>query len=144
MFHSIKRLTLVLGAAALALTIAGCTPTQTGVPTNTSNAGAQVKAEGSNNTQKAPDKVITLSGQNYSFSQNEIRVKKGETIKIVFNNQEGFHDWVLDEFGVRTPQIAAGATAEVTFTADKTGTFEYYCSVGQHRQNGMRGNLIVE
>ena len=32
----------------------------------------------------------------------------------------------------------------VEFTVDKTGTFEYYCSVGQHRANGMVGNLIVE
>jgi plastocyanin len=28
--------------------------------------------------------------------------------------------------------------------ADKKGTFEYYCSVGQHRALGMKGKLVVE
>ncbi len=32
----------------------------------------------------------------------------------------------------------------VEFTADKKGTFEYYCSVGEHRVNGMKGKFIVE
>lgn len=32
----------------------------------------------------------------------------------------------------------------VTFVADETGTFEYYCSVGNHRGQGMIGKLIVE
>jgi len=56
----------------------------------------------------------------------------------------GFHDFVIDEFNVRTPQLKNPGTASVTFTADKVGTFEYYCSVGQHRVNGMVGKLIVK
>ena len=51
---------------------------------------------------------------------------------------------MIDEFGVRTKQITAGQTDEINFTADKVGTFEYYCSVGKHRALGMKGNLIVE
>ncbi len=89
-------------------------------------------------------KTFTVDGSNFTFSTNEIKVKQGDKVKIIFNNKAGFHDWVLDEFNVRTPQIQAGETATVEFTADKTGTFEYYCSVGQHRQNGMKGSLIVE
>lgn len=78
------------------------------------------------------------------FNPKEIRVKKGDKVRIVFTNKEGFHDWVIDEFNARTPQIRAGETATIEFVADKVGTFEYYCSVGQHRQLGMKGNLIVE
>jgi plastocyanin len=88
--------------------------------------------------------TVNVEGGNFTFSPTEIKVKKGDTVKIVFLNKEGFHDWVIDDFNVRTPQIAAGKTAEVEFVADKSGTFEYYCSVGEHRQMGMKGNLVVE
>ncbi|HLC78671.1 MAG TPA: cupredoxin domain-containing protein [Candidatus Nanoarchaeia archaeon] len=75
----------------------------------------------------------------------ELKVKQGDTIRIEFVNEEGFHDFVLDEFvGARTKQMAAGNSETIEFVADKKGTFEYYCSVGQHRANGMYGKFIVE
>jgi cytochrome c oxidase subunit 2 len=89
-------------------------------------------------------KTFNITGQPFSFSLKEIRVKRGDRVKIVFNNQTGLHDWVIDEFNAKTPQIQAGQMAEVEFVADKTGTFEYYCSVGNHRAMGMVGKLIVE
>lgn len=89
-------------------------------------------------------KKITVVGSSFRFSPNEIRVKKGDVVTIVFQNSGGLHDFVIDEFNVKTKQISGGESETVTFTADKTGTFEYYCSVGNHRQMGMKGNLIVE
>jgi hypothetical protein len=41
-------------------------------------------------------------------------------------------------------QVGAGASDVVEFTADKAGTFEYYCSVGNHRAMGMKGTLTVK
>ena len=90
------------------------------------------------------DQTVNITGLNYAFDIKEIRAKKGEKIKIIFTNTEGFHDFRIDEFNVATKQIAAGTSESVIFTVDKTGTFEYYCSVGQHRANGMVGKLIVE
>jgi plastocyanin len=89
-------------------------------------------------------KEFTVSGENFSFDVKEMKVKKGDTVKVTFKNVEGFHDWNLDEFNTKTKVIKAGESETVTFVADKTGTFEYYCSVGQHRATGMKGNLIVE
>lgn len=89
-------------------------------------------------------KTFQVEASSFFFNPKEIKVKKGDKVKIVLNNKAGMHDWVLDEFNARTETIQAGQTAEVEFTADKTGTFEYYCSVGNHRQLGMVGNLIVE
>jgi cytochrome c oxidase subunit 2 len=108
-------------------------------------------SSGTTNTQTTPPdtnqstvKTFTVIGKNFSFSPSEIKVNKGDKVKIIFQNDLGFHDWMLDEFNVKTPTISAGKTAEVEFTADKTGTFEYYCSVGNHRTMGMKGNLIVQ
>lgn len=95
-------------------------------------------------TTQSPLKTFTVLGNNFTFSTSEIRVKKGDRVKIVFQNTVGVHDWALDEFNVKTPRIQSGQSATVEFVADKTGTFEYYCSVGTHRAQGMKGNLIVE
>lgn len=89
-------------------------------------------------------KVFNIDAMNYSFSIKEIRVKKGDAVKITLNNVEGFHDWTIDEFNAQTAKTSAGQSVEIEFIADKTGNFEYYCSVGNHRQQGMIGKFIVE
>lgn len=116
------------------------TMTPTPTPTPPSSVTPTPPGEVSGNQVK----TFNVDGDNFSFSLKEIKVKKGDTVKIVFNNKIGFHDWVVDEFNARTKQIQAGQSETIEFVADKTGTFEYYCSVGQHRANGMKGNLIVE
>ena len=74
----------------------------------------------------------------------DIKVNEGDTVRIEFSSSEGMHDWVLDEFNARTNKVNPGETAVVEFVADKAGTYEYYCSVGQHRVNGMFGKFIVQ
>jgi plastocyanin len=93
---------------------------------------------------EAPDVTIDISGKNFEFSQKEIRVKEGDVVKINFTSSSGTHDWNVDEFNASTDVVQTGNTSSVTFVADKKGEFEYYCSVGQHRANGMVGKLIVE
>jgi len=88
-------------------------------------------------------KTFIVEGGMFYFSPKEISVNKGDKVKIVFKNVEGVHDWVVDEFNARTKIIKTGETDEVEFIADKTGSFEYYCSVGTHRQQGMVGVLKV-
>ncbi|MDQ5952387.1 MAG: plastocyanin, partial [Patescibacteria group bacterium] len=70
-------------------------------------------------------------------------VQKGDTVRIIFKNEDGFHDLKIDEFNVATKQIQGGAEETVEFVADKAGTFEYYCSVGKHRDMGMKGTITV-
>jgi cytochrome c oxidase subunit II len=89
-------------------------------------------------------KTFTVTASNFAFDVKEMKVKKGDTVSVTVKNEEGFHDWKLDEFNATTQKLKAGSEETVTFTADKTGTFEYYCSVGSHRAMGMVGKLIVE
>jgi nitrite reductase (NO-forming) len=89
-------------------------------------------------------RVFNISGRNFTFSQSEMKVKKGEKIKVIFKSTKGYHDWILDEFNVRTEKVEPGKTTTVEFIANKVGTFEYYCSTGEHRKFGMTGKLIVE
>lgn len=102
------------------------------------------KKEASDAAMVSEVKEITVEGSPFKFMPTEIKVKKGQTVKVVFKNVAGMHDFVVDEFKARTKVIKASETDTIQFVADKAGTFEYYCSVGNHRAMGMKGNLIVE
>ena len=86
---------------------------------------------------------LSVEGGNFYFEPNEIRVKKGATVEISFKNAEGTHDFVLEEFGVQTPTLSTGDETDIEFVADQVGEFEFYCSIGNHREMGMVGTLIV-
>lgn len=88
--------------------------------------------------------AITVNGGSFYFKPNTITVKKGQPVTITFVNDGGFHDFVIDAFNVKSDVIGSGKTTTITFTPDKTGSFEYYCGVSNHRAMGMKGTLIVE
>jgi plastocyanin len=88
--------------------------------------------------------VIDMVGTDFSYDVKQITVKKGDTVTINFRSDEGFHDWVIDEFDAATQRVNEGGTTSVTFVADEIGTFQYYCSVMSHREMGMVGYLEVK
>ena len=90
------------------------------------------------------EKAFVVDAQNFSFTPSTITVNKGDKVKITLKNTGGFHDFKIDEYGVATPRINGGSEASIQFIAERAGTFEYYCSVGTHRQMGMKGTLIVK
>ena len=87
---------------------------------------------------------FVVKGQNFSFTPSVLTVKKGDRVKITFENSAGFHDFIIDEYDIAAKQAQSPATEILEFTADKAGSFEFYCSVGTHRQMGMKGTLVVE
>lgn len=87
---------------------------------------------------------IEVSADEYSFSPGAISVKKGEKIRLTFKNTGKLpHNYTIDELGVATKTIGGGQTETIEFTAEKSGTFTYYCGVGNHRSLGMEGKLEV-
>ncbi len=118
------------------------------VPEGSSNTGASVNTKvdvgATTGASTGATKSFTVTGQNFSFTPSTLSVKKGDTVKITFKMASGTsHDFVIDAFNVRTNRLEAGDAQTVTFVADKAGSFEYYCSVGQHRAMGMKGTLTV-
>lgn len=96
---------------------------------------------------ETPEDAVTIdvSGKNFEFTPSEITVKQGQSVTINFTSEDGGpHDFVIDEFDVATDQVSSGETSFITFVADQAGEFEYYCSVGAHREMGMVGTLTVE
>ncbi len=88
--------------------------------------------------------VIIVEGSPFKFVPNTITIKKGVVTKIVFKNLKGSHDFVVDGLGVRSKTLKEGEEEVVEFTSEKAGSFEYYCSVGNHKAQGMTGTIIVE
>lgn len=88
--------------------------------------------------------TIEVKATSFAFNPKTIKVKEGEKVKIVLTNDDGTHDFVIDEMDVKSKTLNTGDMTEVIFTASKKGEFEYYCSVANHRSMGMVGKLIVE
>lgn len=88
-------------------------------------------------------KEFTVVGTNYAFSPNTITVNKGDNVRIIFKDADGVHNLVINGYDLTTNVITGGQDT-IEFVADKTGQFEFYCSVGSHRDLGMTGTLIVQ
>lgn len=88
--------------------------------------------------------VISMTGKEFRFTPEEIRVKAGQKVKVELKVEDMMHDFVIDELNVSTPIGQTGETVVVEFTPTETGEYEFYCSVGEHRAKGMVGTLIVE
>jgi cytochrome c oxidase subunit 2 len=113
--------------------------------TQTQEQTTPAATEGAMQNEDAMATAITVEGGAFYFKPNEIRVKQGQKVTVTLTNAGGMHDFVIDELNVKSEMIdGAGSTTTVEFTPDKKGTFEFYCSVGNHRQMGMKGTLIVE
>ncbi|SFD81630.1 hypothetical protein SAMN05216378_1554 [Paenibacillus catalpae] len=153
----------LLMIAALAVTVmgtaAGC---GSGSDNETNNANTGTNAEtgnnagtdagtgnnvgtgnnaGNNASGGGGEKAITVKAANFEFDQPEIRVKKGDKVKITLNNAEGFHGLAIPDFNVDIKEN--NGTAE--FVADKAGEHEFQCSIvcgAGHSK--MVGKLIVE
>jgi plastocyanin len=134
--------------------IFGCTQTgNTTIQTNNEQPDAMMPEDDTmmenNDSMMQETKTFNLTGKNFKFLMNgtespEIRVKQGDKIRIEFTSTEGFHDWTIDKFNAKTERVQTNGTTFVEFIANEKGTFEYYCSVGSHKAQGMKGNLIVE
>ena len=89
-------------------------------------------------------KEFTVTGSDFSFAPSTMTVNRGDAVRIIFKNVDGTHDFKIDEFGIATKKIGTGESEVIEFVAGSAGTFEYYCSVGQHRAMGMKGTLVVK
>lgn len=89
-------------------------------------------------------KEFAFTNEGLRFSPNAFSVKKGDRVRVTYTNGGGMHNFRIDGYGLGTRVIeTSGQSQTFEFVADKVGTFEFYCSVGQHRQLGMRGTFTV-
>jgi nitrite reductase (NO-forming) len=75
----------------------------------------------------------------------QLHVPEGATVELTLVNGDGMeHDWAIEALGIYSEHIVQrGESTVVTFVADKSGTFEYLCTVPGHKQAGMYGTFVV-
>ena len=114
----------------------------------TSQQGAEAVDGGTSSAQTSIPtgsvKEFTVNGSSFAFDPATITVNKGDTVKITFIDGDGRHDLVVDGYNVSTKTLSEGGSDIIQFVSDKTGSFEYYCSVANHRDLGMKGVLVVQ
>ena len=72
-------------------------------------------------------RTISITAQRFSFSPNEITLKKGQEVILVIQTKDVSHGLLIEGLGVRT-DIKKGQTTEVKFTPETAGTFEGKCA----------------
>ncbi len=101
-------------------------------------------SDGTSALSTAVSSDIILSAHAMRFGQKEIRLKVGETVTIVLDNNDHYaHSFDTDDLDVHVA-MPANRQATATFTATEPGVFEFYCDIPGHTQAGMVGTLIVE
>ena len=73
----------------------------------------------------------------YTFNKGGL-----ETFRVINEDYttKSSHNFKIDEFNVHTKDLGYYESQTITFVADKSVTFEYYCTI----HPGMNGTITVE
>jgi len=82
---------------------------------------------------------IEVTAKRFEYIPAEITLKKGEPVVLVLHTADVAHGVKFAELNLQT-DIAKGATSELAFTPDKTGTFIGHCS---HFCGSGHGSMIL-
>ena len=102
----------------------------------------------------AKERIFVVEMKNIAFIPILIQVDPGDVVTvIVFNNDTTGHTFDITEInvhiGTRASPLLPGQNQTRTFTADRVGTFWFFCDIPGHASRsgsgytGMAGRLIV-
>ena len=88
------------------------------------------------------NQLDTVNIQNYSWNPVELKVKKDTEVTWTNNDQIAHNVTSIDNSFTNSGTIDPGKSYKYTF--NKTGTFEYYCSIHSKPDTNAKGKIIVE
>lgn len=74
------------------------------------------------------ERVIRMEASSYAFSPAEIRVNPGDRVTLDLTSLDVVHGLYLDGYHLQV-EADPGQTQTLTFTANRSGTFRFRCSV---------------
>ena len=87
---------------------------------------------------------INVEAGEYYFKPTDITVKAGSPVTFVVHNAgKILHNLSITELNKATPNIDPGGTQNLQITFDKTGTYNFLCTVPGHADSGMKGKITV-
>lgn len=96
---------------------------------------------------------IEVTASMNGFSQNSVRVKAGERVRLRLTSTDnafhpdggGQHQWAIDELNLNVIAPPLGSE-DLLFVASRPGTYIFYCDIccGGRESPTMQGTLIVD
>ncbi|MQA75920.1 MAG: hypothetical protein GEU88_16570 [Solirubrobacterales bacterium] len=140
---------LALSAIAIALTLVACggdDEDATGAATTPEAATTddQISTEAGASA-SGPGGTVTIGETEYALHPSHPTVEPGEVTFDVSNDGSTVHDLEIEGEGLeeKTDPIEPGDTARLAVALDP-GTYELYCTIDGHRDQGMEGTLTVQ
>jgi PQQ system protein len=92
--------------------------------------------------------TIQISESEFSLNPSTVTLQQTGTYEFaVMNDGQITHALEIEEEGggaeAKTGDIAAAETTTVRFTFSAEGTYEMYCPIGNHKDQGMKGTIVV-
>lgn len=105
-----------------------------------SDSGSSTEAASSGGTAD-----VSISETEYQLDPSDPTAEAGSVTIEAVNDGSIVHDLVIEGNGVdeEIEDLEPGASDEVTIDLDP-GTYAIYCSIADHRADGMDGELTVE
>jgi len=89
-------------------------------------------------------KTFNMTARQWEFEPETITVNEGDTVVLNITSEDVAHGFAISQFGVNE-RLEPGQTTTVEFTADKAGTYTFFCSVFcGSGHSGMKGTLVVK
>jgi len=91
--------------------------------------------------------TVEISGfADNTYSMDEVNVEEGQTVEFIYTHEAGQHDLALEnsegeEVASTDVLTEEGESDSFTYTFDDEDDYEFYCSVGSHRAQGMEGQI---
>ena len=91
---------------------------------------------------------VSVTETEFKLTPTDLSVPKTGKVTITVRN-EGAVEHALEVEGeggageVETDPIAPGGTATIEFDFKEPGNYEWYCPIGDHKERGMEGKIVV-
>ncbi len=117
----------------------------TNTTTNTSANQSTNESLAANTNEARPEtKEFSITAQRWQFTPATITVNEGDTVKLTITSVDVTHGFSLPTFGVNET-LNPNSPVTVEFTADRTGSFTWSCTVFcGSGHSGMSGTLVVQ
>jgi uncharacterized cupredoxin-like copper-binding protein len=139
------RLAAIILSVAAALSVAAC-----GGDDDDDNGGSDQTAASTQATTGGGGggggETVQIGETEFALDPSEANVQAGEVPFEVTNDGSTVHDLEVEGQGVeeKTDLIEPGQSATLTVDLSQSGSYEMYCTVDSHREQGMEGEVTVQ
>ncbi|MEJ5240521.1 MAG: copper-containing nitrite reductase [Anaerolineales bacterium] len=137
---------LFLAILLVALVLSGCAGDKQSAPkSEPASQGNAVEYSLTTGFKDGKMVFIGVGGEIDGVVNPTLSARVGNTVKITLTSGDGVeHDIAFPDFNAKSEHVVGkGSSVTLTFTADKSGSFVYYCTLPGHREAGMEGKFNV-